>query len=202
MQASQTKTLEAACGTATGSRPSILVVDDHPGFRCGVVEMIREMGDVGICGEVGDGESALEAMRRLHPDLVLTDVNLPGPDGIEITRVTKAEAPETAVLVVSSYDEAIYGVKALRAGASGYVCKDNAFEDLVPAIRQALRHEIFASPRLMSFFFLYLSRVVPPDFRADMEEAFAANDMNRLYSMANALNNEAQEGDPNQFATR
>lgn len=126
----------------------VLVVDDHPAFRFGLVELISGMATAEVCGEAGDANSALAAFRALKPDLVLLDITLPGRDGIELTKMIKAEAPRTPVLILSMHDEAFYGLRALRAGACGYLKKDESLCQLEDAIMHAVRQDYYLSQRL------------------------------------------------------
>ncbi|WP_051946088.1 response regulator transcription factor [Verrucomicrobium sp. BvORR106] len=130
------------------TKSRILVVDDHPAFRFGLRELISDMAMAEVCGEAEDAATALAAFRELKPDLVLLDISLPGRDGIELTKMMKAEAPRTPILIVSMHDEAFYGLRALRAGACGYLRKDDSLDQLEDAIEHALRQDYYLSPRL------------------------------------------------------
>jgi DNA-binding NarL/FixJ family response regulator len=154
---------------ATGVRTRVLVVDDHPTFRYGVIELINRMGSgVEVCGEAGDGPSALEAFRTLQPDLVVMDISLPGRDGIEITKMMRAESPRAAVLILSMHDEALYGLRALRAGARGYLRKDDALTHLADAMRHAVRNDYYLSPKLKTHL---IQRVMSQDERFNEDSA-------------------------------
>jgi len=115
----------------------VLLVDDHPLFRDGVVAALAGADDLEVVGEVADVAGALAAVRELAPDLVLMDVNLPDGSGIEATRTLRQTAPAVRVLVMtmSSDDEAV--VAAMRAGARGYVVKGVSRDELLSAVRAA-----------------------------------------------------------------
>ena len=113
---------------------TILVVDDHPLFREGLVGLLRTIDGMEVAGAVGDGETAIELSARLRPDVVFMDLNLPGMSGIEATRRTLAAAPETAVLIMTMVDDDTTVVAALRAGARGYLLKGADQDDIVRAI--------------------------------------------------------------------
>ena len=100
----------------------VLIVDDHPSFRSSA-HMLLEADGFEVVGEVPDGESALEAVHRLRPDLVLLDVQLPGIDGFEVTRRLRANGDAPAVILVSSRDCGDYGSLAEESGALGFVAK-------------------------------------------------------------------------------
>ncbi|WP_009961252.1 response regulator transcription factor [Verrucomicrobium spinosum] len=140
------ETPQSVIDAPTKSR--ILVVDDHPAFRYGLMELISNMSSAEVCGEADDAFSALAAFRSLKPDLVLLDISLPGRDGIELTKMMKAESPRTPILIVSMHNEAFYGLRALRAGACGYLRKDDSLAHLEDAIEHALRQDYYLSPRL------------------------------------------------------
>src|SRR5215204_2071348 len=96
-------------------RLKVLVVDDHPAFRYGIIRLLKQVGGVEVCGEAGDGMEALEAFRKCQPDIVLMDISLPGRDGVELTKMMLSENPKLTVLVVSMHDESNYALRALRA---------------------------------------------------------------------------------------
>ncbi|HSJ01121.1 MAG: response regulator, partial [Verrucomicrobium sp.] len=110
--------------------------------------LISRMGDLEVCGEAADSSSAMEAFRNLHPDVVVMDISLPGRDGIELTKMMRAESPRATVLIVSMHDELLYGLRALRAGAYGYLKKSDAITHLADAVRHVVRKEYYLSPKL------------------------------------------------------
>ncbi|MFL6032108.1 MAG: response regulator transcription factor, partial [Rubrobacteraceae bacterium] len=121
------------------SRPSTLViVDDHPLFRAAIRQMLGQWPDLEVVGEASDGCESLELCRRLHPELVLMDLSMPNMDGFEATREIKQESPSTIVLALTAFEEPEYLLKALRAGASGYVLKHMGSQQIVGAIRRVL----------------------------------------------------------------
>jgi len=125
----------------------VLIVDDHPVFRRGMAAMISEQPDLGVCGEAENAPSALDAMRRLKPDLALLDISMPGTNGIELVKLMLAEQPRLHILILSMHDESLYALRALRAGAKGYVMKAEAMTHVIAAIRKVLGGEIYVSPR-------------------------------------------------------
>ncbi|MGH7997604.1 MAG: response regulator transcription factor [Opitutaceae bacterium] len=123
----------------------ILLVDDHPFMRAGLAQLIERQPDLAVCGEAADPAEAMRRVAQAPPDLVLTDLTMPGRSGLEFIKDLKAQHPEIAILVVSMHDEAIYAERALRAGAKGYIMKEAGGENLLAAIRSVLRGEVYVS---------------------------------------------------------
>ena len=123
----------------------ILIVDDHPLTRRGMAELIGQQVDLSICGEAGDADQALAAVAALKPHLVLADVALPGKPGLELIKDVKSLHPDVLILVVSMHDESLYAERALRAGARGYLMKNEGGEKLIAAIRQVLAGKVYVS---------------------------------------------------------
>jgi two-component system response regulator DegU len=119
----------------------LVIVDDHPLFRAAIRQMLRNWPDLVVVGEAADGWESVELCRRLHPELVLMDLWMPRMDGFEATREIKRESPSTIVLVLTAFEEPEYLLKALRAGASGYVLKHLGSQQIVGAIRRVLEGE-------------------------------------------------------------
>ena len=130
------------------ARRRILIVDDHPVFRFGLGQLLSSEDDLEVCGEAIDGSSALDAVHRLAPDLVIVDISLPGVGGIEVIKRLKALYPDLRVLVVSMHDEALFAERSLRAGAGGYVMKDAPPDVLLGALRRVLRGEMAVSEEI------------------------------------------------------
>ncbi len=126
----------------------VLIVDDHPVFRHGISALINAEADLEVCGEASSASTALQAMRTLRPDVALLDISLPGTNGIELIKLMKAEEPKLPLLMLSMHDESLYALRALRAGALGYVMKAEAMTHVLDALRKAIRGEIHVSPRL------------------------------------------------------
>jgi DNA-binding NarL/FixJ family response regulator len=117
-------------------------------MRAGLAQLVNRQPDLVVCGEAGDPAAANEELKRSRPDLILTDLTMPGRSGIEFIRDIIAARPELPILVVSMHDEAVYAERALRAGARGYVMKEAGGENLLAAIRQVLTGQIYLSPRM------------------------------------------------------
>lgn len=126
----------------------IFIVDDHPVFRYGLSQLIgREMG-FEVCGEAENAQKALQLIRKLKPDLVIVDIGLDGPSGLELTKDVVALGMNIPVLIVSMYDESIYAERALRLGARGYVMKQQTYENVITAIRKILNGGIYLSEQM------------------------------------------------------
>jgi DNA-binding NarL/FixJ family response regulator len=123
----------------------IIVVDDHPMSREGIVQWIRHESDLDVCGEAQTAAEALDAVIAMKPDLVLTDITLPGRSGLELIKDIHAIVPALPVLVISMHDETLYAERVLRAGASGYVTKQVGGDTIILAIRRILAGQIYLS---------------------------------------------------------
>jgi DNA-binding NarL/FixJ family response regulator len=138
----------------TRSQPSppkqrkVLLVDDHPLLLSGIERLIESEADLCVCGMAGDVQSALQMVELHHPDLVITDLTLPGRNGMELIKDLGATHPELPVIAFSMHDEMLYAERVLRAGGKGYVMKESPPGRLLQAIRAVLAGEIFVSSRL------------------------------------------------------
>ncbi len=129
-------------------RRRILLVDDHPFMRAGLAQLIDRQPDLVVCGEAGNPAEALQLLPKLEPDLVLSDLTMPGRGGLEFIKDMLAAAPRLSVLVVSMHDEIVYAERVLRAGARGYVMKEAGGDKLLAAIRQVLDGGVYVSARI------------------------------------------------------
>ena len=126
----------------------LLLADDHAVVRSGLRMLLEAQPDMTIVGEAETGQEAIRRVAELSPDVVLMDIEMPGMNGIEATRRIKAGAPAAAVLALTMYEDDQYFFEMLRAGASGYVPKRAAPDELVSAIRAVSRGEVFLYPSL------------------------------------------------------
>jgi DNA-binding NarL/FixJ family response regulator len=120
-------------------RISILVVDDHPLFRQGLRDVLRNEADIEIVGEGSNGEEAVELAHRLQPDAIILDINLPGLNGLQVARQLRAERCMAAVVMLTAYDDAEQVLHAFRAGGSAYCPKDVTPNKLVQVLRQVVQ---------------------------------------------------------------
>jgi len=131
--------------TDSRGKRMILIVDDHPIVRQGLVLLINQEKDLEVCGQAEDAHEAMQAIRQLSPDMVIVDLSLKDTSGMELIKDLKIQHPDLPVLTLSMYDEAVYGERALRAGARGYVMKQEATGKVVTAIRRVLAGEVYVS---------------------------------------------------------
>lgn len=127
---------------------NILVVDDHALIRKGLKQLLEDSPDLKITGEAESGIQAINMVRVQHFDLMLLDINLPDMHGIEVLKRFKSEQPDLKIIVLSMYPEDQYGVRALKAGAMGYINKQSASDTLISAIRQVLSGKKYISESL------------------------------------------------------
>jgi DNA-binding NarL/FixJ family response regulator len=121
----------------------ILVVDDHPMVREGLVRLIAQHKDLMCCGEAGTVGETMAAVSSKRPDLVILDLRLKGGDGLELIKSLKSQFPELRILILSQYEAPLYAERALRAGALGYVVKEQAAEEVLNAIRTVLAGQVY-----------------------------------------------------------
>ena len=123
----------------------VVIADDHQILREGLKQLLLAAGDLDIVGEAGDGNEVLQRIRTLDFDVLLLDMSMPGRSGVELIRQVKAEKPKLRILVLSMHEEHQYAVRAIRAGASGYLTKESASAQLVAAIRKVAAGGAFIS---------------------------------------------------------
>jgi DNA-binding NarL/FixJ family response regulator len=129
-------------------KKTVFVVDDHPIVRQGLALLINQETDLTVCGEAEEMRSALSAIQAVRPDILIVDISLNGPDGLELLKNIRLGAPRLPVLILSMHDESIYAERALRAGANGYIMKQEATEKVLVALRRILSGEIYVSDRI------------------------------------------------------
>lgn len=135
-------------GTHASRTTRVLLVDDHPIVRRGLAELINHEPDLSVCGEAQNAQEALDALAALEPDLAIVDVSLQETSGIELIKDIKIRYPEMLMLALSMHDETLYAERVLRAGARGYVMKEEAAEKLMTAIRKVLSGQIYLSEKM------------------------------------------------------
>ena len=126
----------------------ILIVDDHPMMREGLRTLISRERDLIVCGEAETAGQALDAVANLKPDLVLVDITLPGRNGIELIKDICALQHALLILIISMHDESLYAERVLRAGARGYIMKQESGPAIIQAIRQVLAGRIYVSDKM------------------------------------------------------
>src|SRR6266478_294169 len=126
----------------------IVIVDDHPLFRKGLEQLIHSDGAFAVRCEANNASEAMEMIRKLNHDLAIVDLSLPGANGIELIKNIRAEFSKLPILVLSMHDESLYAVRALRAGADGYVMKHEAMANVIQAIREVFQGRPYLSPAM------------------------------------------------------
>ncbi|NUP90037.1 MAG: response regulator transcription factor [Candidatus Sumerlaeia bacterium] len=126
----------------------ILLVDDHPLIRSGLAQLIATEPGLQVCAEAEDAPSALDAARTHQPDIAIVDLSLPGASGLELLRQLRAAQPQLPVLILSMHDESLWAERTLRAGARGYIMKEQAPQDILAAIRHVLAGNVWLSPAI------------------------------------------------------
>ncbi len=123
----------------------IVMVDDHPLLRQGLSQLINQEDDLCFAGEAGNAVDAMKVIEKTKPDLVIIDISLKGTSGIDLTKSVLSEYPKMQVLVLSMHDESLYAERVLRAGAKGYLMKQEAPENIIVAVRKVLNGEMYLS---------------------------------------------------------
>ena len=136
--------------SSTPAQIRILVVDDHPLVRQGLAQFINQERDMQVYAEASDGYEALERIENDPPDLVIADIEMKGLNGMELVRNMKSQHPDIPVLMLSMHDEGLYAERALRAGARGYLMKEEDPEVVVNAIRTIIDGEVYVSEEAIS----------------------------------------------------
>jgi DNA-binding NarL/FixJ family response regulator len=179
-----TKPLKKARG-----QPSIRVVlaDDHAVVRAGIRQILETSPDIKVVAEAGDGEQAIEVIGAAAPDVAVLDVRMPKASGIDVTRWIRENAPSTAVLVLSAYDDDPYVLAVLQAGANGYVLKNADAEDIIRAVRSVHAGKSAVDPEIAR---KVLGRVAPAQSNA-MQEELTAREREVLALVAKGSTNKA-----------
>ncbi|MGQ7296292.1 response regulator [Quadrisphaera sp. KR29] len=159
----------------------LVVVDDHPVVRAGIVALLSAEADLTVVAEVGDGDGVLAAYEAHHPDVVLMDLRMPGVDGVSATTRLRAAHPGARVLVLTTYDTDADILRAVEAGATGYLLKDAPRAALTDAVRRAARGETVLAPPVAA---RLLSRVREP-----AAERLTARETQVLACVARGLSN-------------
>ncbi len=144
-------------------RKRILVVDDHPIVRQGLAQFINQERDMTVCGEASNGFEAMTAIEQAAPDLVIVDIQMEGINGMDLVRNIKGLYPELPMLMLSMHDESLYAERALRAGARGYVMKQEDPRNVIYAIRRVLKGEVYVSDQAASKILKVISNLKSDD---------------------------------------
>jgi DNA-binding NarL/FixJ family response regulator len=134
----------------TEQQKRVVIVDDHPLFRDRLSQLINHELDMEVCGESETAEQAIQLIRRVTPDLAIVDITLKGSSGLELIKGIRALSIGIPILVLSMHEESLYAERALRAGATGYITKNQGAEEVLAAIRRVLTGEIYLSNKMTS----------------------------------------------------
>jgi DNA-binding NarL/FixJ family response regulator len=127
---------------------NVLIVDDHPLVRSGLHELIKHEPDLAVCCEAANLEEAVQCLGHRSPDVAIVDISLPDGSGLDLIKRLRLRNPDTRILVLSMHDETLLAERALRAGALGYINKEEAAMNIIPAIRQILKGKTWVSQRM------------------------------------------------------
>jgi DNA-binding NarL/FixJ family response regulator len=140
----------------------VLLVDDHPIVRQGLALLIDREADLSVCGEAEGSHTAFHAISTLRPDIVVLDISLSGPDGLDVLKEIRTKTTNLPVLILTMHDESIYAERAMRAGANGYIMKQEATEKVLVAIRRILQGEVYLSDQLTNSMLRQYARGTAP----------------------------------------
>ena len=129
-------------------KKTVFIVDDHPLLRQGLALLINREQDLAVCGEAEEAQTAIKEITQKKPDILIVDISLNGPDGLDLLKNIRMLYPGLPVLILSMHDESIYAERALRARANGYIMKQEATEKVLVAVRRILGGDIYLSDRM------------------------------------------------------
>lgn len=130
---------------------NVMIIDDHPIVRQGIAQLINREDDLRVCCEAGSADQVLEQITKCvncRSDIALVDMSLPGTSGLELVKILRTRLPAMHILVISMHDESLYAERALRAGAKGYIMKQEATQNVLTAIRQILSGGVYVSDKM------------------------------------------------------
>lgn len=171
----------------------VLIVDDQMLMRQGLATLLELEPDLEVAGQAGDGIEAVALVRELKPHVVLMDVRMPRLNGVDATRLVRAQAPETQVIILTTFDDDEYVFEGLRAGAMGYLLKDVSSEDLTDAIRRVARGEALIQPSIARKVVSEFARLGAPDKKnpahAELLDPLSERELEILKLLAQGMSN-------------
>ena len=150
---------------------SVLMADDHPLMRAGLKHILEECDDIVLAAEVDNGSDVLTTLRQKGVDVAILDMSMPGRSGIDLIKQIREEHPKLPLLILSAHKEDIYAVRTIKAGASGYLCKDYAASELVAAIRKVASKGCYISPAVAEL----MARSLQPATDGTMRHSLLSN---------------------------
>jgi DNA-binding NarL/FixJ family response regulator len=142
--------MSSGISTDVRKKRRVFIVDDHAIVRQGLTLLIDREADFTVCGDAEEAHAALHAVATLDPDILIVDISLHGPDGLDLVKAVRIRSALLPILVLSMHDELIYAERAVRAGANGYIMKQEATDRMLTALRRILDGEIYLSDRAAS----------------------------------------------------
>lgn len=173
--------------TSQSNKIRVLLVDDHAIVRKGLMALLEQEKDIEVCGEAGTLEEAFTAAFALHPSCLIVDLSIKDRNGLDLIRELRNRGYFGKILVLSMHDESLYADKAIRAGAQGYVMKDQADEVLVAALRAVLAGQIYASPAVTSSLLGQLSETPTPEKETPGISGLTTREAEVLYAIGEGM---------------
>jgi two-component system response regulator DegU len=167
----------------------VLIIDDHPLVREGLRKVLELEKDIEVIDEAGDGQGAINMARRLQPDIILMDINMPGTNGVEATRVIKREFPQIGIIALTIHEDEEYVLELVRAGVSGYVLKDIVPSKLVETIRTVAAGDSVIDPSITRMLFTELNRLTRRRQAKEEWETLTEREMDILKLMTQGQSN-------------
>jgi len=167
----------------------VLIADDHALFRQGVRRLLDTASDIQVVGEAASGTEALRLVEDLAPDVVLLDVSMPGPSGVEVARVVKTTSPRTRVIIVTVFTNEEFLFEAIKAGAMGYLLKDSSPEELIRAVRVVAQGEGLIAPAMAGKIFKEFARAADTREAAPLVTPLTQREVEILQHVAAGLAN-------------
>jgi len=167
----------------------VLIADDHALFRQGVRRLLDTASDIQVVGEAASGTEALRLVEDLAPDIVLLDVSMPGPSGVEVARVVKTTSPRTRVIIVTVFTNEEFLFEAIKAGAMGYLLKDSSPEELIRAVRVVAQGEGLIAPAMAGKIFKEFARAADTREAAPLVTPLTQREVEILQHVAAGLAN-------------
>ncbi|MEG1848448.1 MAG: response regulator transcription factor [Lachnospiraceae bacterium] len=165
---------------------TIMITDDHAMMREGIKQLLEFEGDMKVIAEASNGNECLKILKKVTPDVLLLDINMPEKNGIEVLEELKKKGSSTKVLILTVHNEIDYLVKAVDIGVDGYILKDSGSNELRKAIQSVIKDEIFIQPSLIP---LLNARLIKRDKDIDKMEALTKREREVLIQVANGMFN-------------